>query len=87
MTQYELLVDELSMRLEKLVKPMKIEGGDFFVDHNDYSKVVGTMVHVFRNSVDRAGKKSVTPLEEVLVWMLSRLPLSKWVARLLSVVK
>ena len=47
MTQYELLVDELSMRLEKLVKPMIIEGGDFFVDHNDYSKVVGTMFHIF----------------------------------------
>lgn len=45
-------VIKLSERLEKSIKPFKIQGDDIYVDPIIYQKLFKTLVHIFRNNID-----------------------------------
>lgn len=49
---YVSLIEELSHRFEKPLKPLKIDGGEFLVNPDYYQNFIDTLVHLFRNSVD-----------------------------------
>ncbi|MEE8576133.1 MAG: ATP-binding protein, partial [candidate division Zixibacteria bacterium] len=49
---YPEYVVRLSERLQKLLKPMTIQGGDFEVNPDQYRSFCQSLVHVFRNAVD-----------------------------------
>lgn len=47
-----LLIEELGSKLEKLVHPIQITGGYFFIDPEPYNSLMQSFVHLFRNAVD-----------------------------------
>jgi|GEM_PF-919768 len=49
---YPKLIDNLSVKLGKSIKEMKIEGGEFLVEPEIYSNFTKTLIHIFRNSID-----------------------------------
>ncbi|MFZ5352254.1 MAG: DUF3369 domain-containing protein [Bacillota bacterium] len=49
---YAEYVASIAERMEKLIKPFDIVGGEFEVDNEKYSSFVKSLVHVFRNAVD-----------------------------------
>lgn len=48
---YESLIGELADRQEKLIEPLVITGGDFFVDSKKLKPLMSSFVHLFRNAV------------------------------------
>jgi two-component system chemotaxis sensor kinase CheA len=48
---YEKLVEQLSLRLDKLVHPLIVNSEDIYVD-NKYVPFFNSLVHIFRNSID-----------------------------------
>ncbi|WP_274365500.1 ATP-binding protein [Paenibacillus thermotolerans] len=42
----------MAERLDRMLKPFEIEGGDFLIDGEPYQPLVRSIVHVFRNAVD-----------------------------------
>jgi signal transduction histidine kinase len=69
---YPKIVEQLAVRLEKEVAPLKIEGGAFKVDPQRFGSFMKSLVHVFRNALDHgvetpdervdAGKEEVATL-------------------------
>ena len=48
---YEKLVEQLSVRLEKDVNPLVLEGKEIYLN-NIYKSFINSLVHIFRNSLD-----------------------------------
>jgi len=48
---YEKLVEQLSIRLDKEVHPLVLNGKDIYMD-NIYKSFINSLVHVFRNALD-----------------------------------
>ncbi len=51
-TQYVDVVNRLSQRLRKRLRPVEISGGDLMIVPDQYRNIFASFVHVFANSVD-----------------------------------
>ena len=54
---YELLVEQLSQKLEKYIKPLIINCKDIYISDR-YKPFLNSIVHIFRNSVDHGIEKA-----------------------------
>lgn len=52
--QYKAMVLDLSLKLNKKVKPLEIENGHILVDRNYLQGFFDSCIHIFRNAVDHA---------------------------------
>ncbi len=50
--QYNDMVKNLAKRLEKEISDINVNGEDVYIDKHKYSKVLKSLVHIFRNSID-----------------------------------
>lgn len=57
---YSSYVIKLSGQMEKLIRPLAIEGGDFRVDADVYYGFARSLTHIFRNIIDHG----IEPVEE-----------------------